>query len=136
MNILVVLIRKQTKMKVNRWIIILLAHWPTIYETFPRAIFPSLDWNVVLDLSAARHWLLALWSVNTSFQYQKNYFFNNYFPYFLAGSGIFVSPKGVLLKSGSIGLSLLVWIGSGLISLLGNWPQSIFYWLNKLYFYF
>ena len=37
----------------------------------------------------------------------------------IVGSGIFVSPKGVLLHAGSPGMSLLVWTFSGILSMVG-----------------
>lgn len=37
----------------------------------------------------------------------------------IIGAGIFVSPKGVLIHSGSIGQAIIVWILSGTLSMVG-----------------
>ncbi|CAM4615483.1 hypothetical protein PO909_007016 [Leuciscus waleckii] len=37
----------------------------------------------------------------------------------IIGAGIFISPKGVLKNSGSVGMSLVVWIACGILSLFG-----------------
>lgn len=38
----------------------------------------------------------------------------------VVGSGIFIAPKGVLMNSGSVGLSLLVWALCGILSMFGK----------------
>ncbi|XP_045108013.1 Y+L amino acid transporter 2-like [Portunus trituberculatus] len=42
----------------------------------------------------------------------------------ISGSGIFISANGVLQYSGSVGLSLLVWVLSGFISLIGGFVYT------------
>ncbi|TNN49060.1 Cystine/glutamate transporter [Liparis tanakae] len=37
----------------------------------------------------------------------------------IIGAGIFISPKGILKHSGSVGMSLVVWIACGVLSLFG-----------------
>lgn len=45
----------------------------------------------------------------------------------IIGSGIFVSPSSALQYSGSIGLCLIIWVAAGVISLLGEFVQAIYY---------
>lgn len=37
----------------------------------------------------------------------------------MIGSGIFVSPSGLLVRTGSVGVSFLIWLACGMLSLLG-----------------
>lgn len=38
----------------------------------------------------------------------------------IIGAGIFISPKGILKNSGSVGMSLVIWVGCGILSLFGE----------------
>lgn len=42
------------------------------------------------------------------------------------GSGIFVSPSGLLERTGSVGISFIIWMACGLLSLLGECYEYTF----------
>lgn len=48
----------------------------------------------------------------------------------MIGSGIFVSPSGLLVRTGSIGVSFIIWLACGLLSLLGEYTaRPVASWL-------
>ena len=42
----------------------------------------------------------------------------------MIGSGIFVSPKGVLVNTESVGMSLVIWTACGLLATLGKYQHT------------
>lgn len=50
----------------------------------------------------------------------------------MIGSGIFVSPSGLLIRTGSVGVSFIIWMACGCLSLLG---KSIDFFLGYTYIY-
>jgi len=45
------------------------------------------------------------------------------------GSGIFVSPSDVLVRTGSVGMSLLIWFTCGVLALLGTNTIIVIMWI-------
>lgn len=43
----------------------------------------------------------------------------------IIGAGIFISPKGILKHSGSVGMSLVVWLACGVLSLFGEFTGRL-----------
>lgn len=50
----------------------------------------------------------------------------------IIGAGIFISPKGILKHSGSVGMSLVVWLACGVLSLFGEFTGRL-NWLGYMY---
>lgn len=57
--------------------------------------------------------------------------FRHFYHDVFSGSGIFISPKGVLTETGSVGLSLIVWGASGILSLLGMYGYHVSFHLRE-----
>lgn len=49
--------------------------------------------------------------------------FSFFILFLFTGSGIFVSPSGLLVRTGSVGVSFIIWLACGLLSLLGEYIE-------------
>lgn len=63
-------------------------------------------------------------TINKSNPWLELYHYLMLYFFIISGSGIFVSPSGLLERTGSIGMSFVIWMACGLLSLLGKFNCS------------